>query len=223
MAINSVQYKKDAKGGKCKLYAFPTFAVSDALLFLPSAMASYINSADHDAFSRLLWSHLDKDCEIKINLLQDKVLNTRRFLKFHDLMTDLHPDSIMCVHSSKFVNNQLCASIYLKFTDSKVIYESVAKTVTDPVLRGMLGAQRASCLLHRSSIRNSHADADVKDEFSAFVAGDADFVVYVRIDMVLTIDETSKKVTCYELKGQVTSMKALDQIDYSSDEWLHHV
>lgn len=214
LAINSVHYKKDTKGGKYIFYAFPTYSASDALLFLPTAIASHMNSADVPSLSRLLMSHLDRDCACKLNLFQDEAINIRRFIQFHHIMIDLHPDSIMCVHNTRVVDNQLRASVYVKFTDCKTIYDSVAKSVTDPLFRALFGTHRAQSGLHGRAI--SDASGEVKNERSALVNSDEDLTVYVRLDMVLTIDDATRKVTEFILDGQVTSMKALRTIDSST-------
>lgn len=216
LAINSLQYKKDAKGGKYKFYAFPSFPVSDTMLFLPSAMAAYINSADSTSLTKLLLSHFDKECEVRINLLHDRVINTRRFIQFHDIMLDLHPDSIMCVHSTKVIGNELHAALYMKFTDCKVIYDSVARRVTDPTLQTLFGPGREKCFMHELTLNN--ASGDEKKEYAAFIHGESDFVVYVRLDMVLTIDESSRKISQYLIEGQVTSMKPTETSTSIADQ-----
>lgn len=206
LAINSVHYKKDAKDGKYKFYAFPTYSPSDALLFLPTALASHLNSADVPSLTKLLMSHFDRECVVKLNLLQEAI-TTKRFIDFNHIMIDLHPDSIMCVHNTRVIDSQLCASIYAKFTDCKAIYDSVAKSVTDSLFRTVFGTQRGKSGLHERAIHD--ASCDVKDELTALIDGDEDLSVYVRLDLVFTIDETSRKITELGMQGQVTSVKAL--------------
>lgn len=206
LAINSVHYKKDTSGGKYKFYAFPTYSPSDALLFLPTALASHLNSADVSSVTRLLMSHLDRDCAVRLNLFQDEAITTKRFIQFNHIMIDLHPDSIMCVHNTRVIDNQLHASMYVKFTDCKAIYDSVVSTVTDPLFRTLFGTDRTKSGLHERAIND--ASGEVKKERSALVSSDENLSVYVRLDMVLTIDEVSRKITMFGMQGQITSMKA---------------
>lgn len=219
LAMKSIQYQKDTCEGKLKFYAFPSFNVSDTMLFLPSAMAAFVNSADSNSLAKLLLSHFDKECEVKISLLQGHVINTRRFLKFYAIMADLRPDFIMCVHSSKMVDNQLCASIYVKFTDCKIIYDSVARSVTDPVFRTMFNPQHAHRLNYQAKI-NRMLSAEQEDGLAKLVHDDEDVLVYVHLDMKLTIDDTSKKVTHYEVEGHVTSIQPVEALCVDSENEL---
>lgn len=206
-ASSSGKETKDLSDGKYKFYAFPTYSSSDALLFLPTALATHFNSADVPSLSRLLLSHLDKDCAVKLRLLHDEAITIRRFIQFNHIMMDLHPDLIMCVHNTRVVGSQLHASIYVKFTDCRPVYDSVSKNIRDPRFQKLFGTHRLHNRLHEQAIHD--ASNEVKNDMSALVNGDEDLNVYARLDLALAINQKSRKVTQFSIHGHVTSMKAL--------------
>ena len=216
-AINSVQCRTDvrkrrgtpsAKGHR--LYAFPSFDRSDALLFLPTTMISLLNSYDIASVAKLLQSHLDKNCEVSILHLSEKAVSVNALIQFHSLLTDLHPDSLTCVHTTKVVENQIRAAIYTKFTANKTIYDSVARSTKDPLFVPMFGLQRGASIKRNLEIENRAEDE--KTELIQIANTDADLLCYMHIEMVLTIDDFTKKVTHYACSCRITSLQPINDI-----------
>lgn len=211
-AINSVLYRKDSRRkisatGGFKLYAFPSFDRSDALLFLPTAFAGYFNSADSPAISKLLFSHVTKSCAVNVNVLADENINTKSFLRFHEVMSEVFPDIIMCVTATKVVENQIRANMVMKFTACKPVYESVGRSLTGTVFEQMFGSCRTTSI--RRSITREEIPEDERVRFFEIADTDLDLVLNTRCEMILTVDDLTKKVTHLTIRGRLTSMEAV--------------
>jgi hypothetical protein len=192
------------------LYAFPPFDKCDSLLYLPISMTRYLNNADFPKLARLLNSHLDKNCEIVINP-KFPVCNAQMLIKIYELMDELQPDRIMCVHSTKVVENQICATIYKKFTACKTIFNSVARTSrkTDcPVLCDIRSAMKCP---------QKHPSPVKTDELHRLLLAEENVTVYSRADLVITFDDVTKKVVQLRCTPMLTSMHA-NNIDYRYPE-----
>ena len=186
------------------LYAFPSFDKSDALIFLPTSLSRHMNSGDTEATSKLILSHLDRDCLINLEHYQPGLLNTKSFVKMLDLITNLHPDSIMCAQGIKVDGNQISASLFAKFTDNKVIYESVRSTLKDPALRAVFGFPRAVKV--RKSLENAPRGEEESQQIITFADSDEDLLVYVHVELTMTVDELTKKVSKFYVTSRLTSM-----------------
>lgn len=214
-AINSVQCRTSVRKRRGapsatghKLYAFPSFDRSDALLFLPTTMISLLNAYDISGVSKLLQSHLDKNCAVEVSHLSNEVVSVHALIQFHSLLTDLHPDSLTCVHTTKVVDNQIRASIYTKFTANKTIYDSVARMSKDPLFVPMFGLQREASIKRNLDIEKKTEHE--KNQFIEIANTDADLLVYMHIEMVLTINDFTKKVTRYGCTARITSIEPIN-------------
>lgn len=156
-------------------------------------------------FSRLLLSRLDKNCVINVPYLASEPVSAALLVQFHALLSEIHPDSVACVHSTKVVDNKIVATIHTKFTACNTIYDSVARERKDPLLQPMFGVQRSASL-----IRNINMEDRPEEEKNQFIhcvnSTREDLVFYVRFELGLTVNDVSKKVTRYELIGHVTSV-----------------
>jgi len=210
-AVNSVQYRQKV-GQKnevnvYKLYVFPTFDPSDALLFLPTSFATYFNSSNSIEMSRLITSHMAKNCEMNLHVLTDDNISTNAFFQFYDLLQQLNPDSIMCVHSTKVENSQIRATLFIKYTACKAIYDSMARVTKDALFDPMFTVREASM---KRGISRGDIPENEKRQYYARLQTDEDLLVYVKAEMVLTIDEATKKVTRFALRGRITSIEPVD-------------
>jgi len=161
VAVNSIQCRKVVKRssalpdtGKHVLYAFPSFDRSDALLFLPSTLLRHINAADMKGYSRLLLSRLDKSCDIRVPYLSSEPVSPSLLIEFHELLGNIHPDSVACVHSTKVVENKIVATIHAKFTAINTIYDSVARETKDPLLQPMFGVHRSASIIRNINMED---------------------------------------------------------------------
>lgn len=196
--INEIEYYTKP------LYAFPSFDKSDALIYLPSTLTRYMNSGDMQAASKLLLSHLDKDCVVNLPHHPSGFMNTKTLIKLLNLVSDIHPDSVMCVHQTKVEGNQIWASIYIKFTDCRTIRDSVRKSISDPALKTMLDISREEQV--RKSLTSEERTEEQKQHFLTLADTKDDILIYLSTEVVLTVDEITKKVSQFGIRSRTTSM-----------------
>jgi len=192
------------------LYAFPHFDRCDSLLYFPCTLTRHLNTGDFTAVSKLFSSHIDKDCRVFMDYAAIGDINVKSFLKLHEVMLDLQPDRIMCVHSTKVVENQIFASVYLKATDNKTITDSVARTVKDPVCASLFTMDRAE----RMKLKTLAVERTEEERLKMIELADSgeDILVYVRLNLALTFNDVTKKITSFVCNGQVTSMHAVKDL-----------
>lgn len=188
------------------LHAFPNFDKCDSLLYLTSTLTRHLNAGDFPALYKLLTTHLQVDCFISMHGMVDG-LSIRALTKMFRLMDDIQPDRIVCVYDTKVIGNQILSSAHMKFTDSKAIYDAVAKTVKDPMLRDMFTEKREDHL--RRKILLDERPEDEKEQLLTLVNSHQDVLVHKRIDFTITFDHVTKKVTNFVLNGNMTSMEAI--------------
>lgn len=158
------------------------------------------------SMSKLLLSHLDKNCVIDMSLSSPRVLTTRLFIELLELVSDFHPDSVMCTHSTKVVENQICASVYGKFTDSRFIRNSVIKRIkNESLLSSMFSLPREDRLRHTLREEGDRSEEERKT-FLALADSEDDLLIYVKAEIVMTIDDLTKKVSKFRIRARTTSM-----------------
>lgn len=175
------------------LLVFPNFDKCDSLLYFPSTMTKHMNSGDIDAISKLLSSHLDKDCIIKFSCGIDYEVSQKTFMRLIDISDDLEPDRIMCVHSTKVIENQIKATVYMKLTDSQELYNLMSGVLqNEPDLSTVCVADRAGrfSLYAKDTSLTDHK----KQELLMYSNSCADLLLYIQCDMIMTFDDFTKKV-----------------------------
>lgn len=191
--------------------AFPSFDKSDALIYLPSTMTRHMNSGDIPSISRLLLSHVHKNCVVDLvhhpNLLPASGVNVKVLIKMLAVLSDIHPDSIACAQNTKVDGNVITSSIFGKFTDCRVISESVCSSIQDPVLYSLVGATREHGA-GRLAPWEYRRDGECT-QYLALAATPEDLLVYFRVDVAMTIDDVTKKVKLFRVKFNTTSMHLL--------------
>lgn len=191
------------------LYAFPNFDKCDSLLYFPSTMTKYLNTGDMTALTKLFNTHLDKNCEVSAASCYKAISNAQQLLKTYELMNELQPDRIMCVHTTKVVKNQILASVHLKFTDCKAIYDSVYNNTLRHQQGHFLSGDRALDMKRRLE-EDTTLPVSMKEQYLVMAEAASDFVVYVHLSMAFTFDDTTKKVTEMSCEGRLSSMHAVD-------------
>jgi hypothetical protein len=194
------------------LYVFPSFDKCDSLLYFPYSFTRHINSSDFTALYKLMNSHLDKNCSINMGSCDniEHVLNMKAFVKLFEFMDQFQPDRIMCVHTTKVVENRILSAIYMKFTDVKSIVESALETgkknipTKDFPIPGGCGLSRDDHL--KMKVADSKKPAEEQQRLCAMVEQYSDLVINLRIDLTITIDEISKKVTDLRFDKELLSM-----------------
>lgn len=191
-----------------KLYAFPSFDKCDSLVFFPSTMTRHLNSGDFDSLTSLMNAHLHKNCQVRISPHSNIRLNAPMFVKLFEVMNDAHPDSVMCVHTTKVVENAIAAKMYFKFTDSQVINNSMARTVTDSMFSPMFSRRRSSRFEDNMDLASKSEQE--RRAITAIVDSEVDLIVYGKIDLKLTFDDTSKKVVGIDFLCEFTSLSTTE-------------
>jgi len=193
------------------LYAFPTFDKCDSLLYFPTTMTRHLNSGDMAGLTKLFNTHFDKKASFNLSSCQHSVNTTQQLLKSYEYSNDLQPDRIMCVHSTKVVENTIETTIHMKFTDCAAIYESVLERVISrndlPVMH-VTGDRTADIKAHISEAL--HLPASTKQHYLSLADSGVDFVVYVQLNTAFTFDDMTKKITFMSCSGRLSSMHAVE-------------
>lgn len=199
---------RDMRQEKAKLLqAFPCLDHCDSLLFFAHTMARHSNSGDFQAIQKLLLSRLDKGHRITVNHCTRTVdVSLRSFLYMLELSNESQPDRIMCVHHTKVVGNCIRSTTYMKFTDIKAIHETASARIIDPAFKTMHSAKRDDALRHK--IQNNNLPQDKVTEYLKLVDQNIDLVVNLRMDISLTFDDITKKVTWLDVSGHMVSLQA---------------
>ena len=191
------------KHGGTKLHPFPIFDKCDSLIFFPAKFTSLLNSGDFVNFKRLMKTRIDKDCVV--NLCAGLAVNIPMFVNCFEFMEQLRPDTVMCVHTTKVVGNQICSLIYFKFTESKTLRAAVEANYPDKEIVDLCHPPA-----HNEGKLLPFLDSKSEEERErlAKIAFEADeMVVYAMSYMTLTIDEVSKQVTRFDLDSEFTSFQ----------------
>ena len=189
------------------LYAFPSFDKCDSLLYFPSTFTRHLNSSDFKSLSKLFSNYLDKNCDI--NMLRIPIKPTvTNFTAFLEATNDLHPDQTMCVHTTKVIENQIRATIYSKFTECRAIYTAMQRTVQSEVQESLIKAAHPDNI--KARLEGEDLTQEFKDNVVSLIEKGDDVVVYVKCDMVLTLDELSKKVVSLMFDATLTDVRSLD-------------
>ena len=121
------------------------------------------------------------------------------------LGNDLRPDLMMCVHTTKVVENKIHATAYAKGTDIPSVYDSVGLGITNPLFRMMFARKRDDRL---RSVLKLAAERQPEEEVrmvESMVESGEDILLYSVVDMVLTFDDVTKKIKHLQLHTQLTS------------------
>lgn len=120
-----------------------------------------------------------------------------------NVLDQLHPDCVMCVYSTKIVDNEIRASIHFKCTETRSIRDAVKRTVSDLSLLDLSPApyddiEGLNALLA--------AKPESEREEQELLARTAESVlIYGQSQMVLTFDDFSKKITRLDMNCWYTS------------------
>jgi len=192
------------KSAVATLYAFPSFDRSDALIYLPTSLSRHLNSGDLKQVSKLLTSHLDKNCMINMSFLEPGALNVKYLIKAYEILSDMHPDMISCATNIVVAGNKIKATLHAKFTDVKMIHDYIRATVTDPVFAPIFQKDRIEGM--REELEKDGRPPEEVDHFLSMASTGEDLLVYVNMSLEMTIDDLTKKVSEFTMSGRMTSM-----------------
>lgn len=196
------------------LYAFPSFDRCDSLLFFPSTLARFMNAGDVPSMSKLFEDHFHKLCTIGPYvgcLLPRPGLAAQCMSEKMAILEQLQPDRITCMRSTQVDGNLIKAVLYMKYLNVPLITEAVAKSVKN--------VDYSPCFqdtwqkhLRRKLLQEDHAP-DVRDYYLSLIDRGCTILVYSRMDMILTIDDRTKKVKHFSVTVTTTSMEEVVQAD----------
>jgi hypothetical protein len=187
-----------------KLMVFPSFDRSDSLIYLPYTLARKLNCGDHDSLRKTLYSYLHRDCAIFMGKPGGNLWRLDLMLQLFEITNDLHPDSVMCVHTCHVVENSITATLYFKFTDSVQLAEALGASICDPFLQSIVKRNRGNSLKQRLGLENRPLEEQLL--LSSLADSTDDLVIYGKVDLLLTFDMYSKKVTTMVFDAQLTSL-----------------
>jgi len=190
------------------LIAFPVFDRCDSLVYIPTTLARLTNSDDMVGLKKLLTTYMHKDCVFSFHINIGNVMdfNQKSFLQLMAVSNTLEPDRIMCVHSTKVVENKIRATVYVKLTDNQYLYDLMSRTkpVADPMVASLCLQDRAARL--KLYVHDELLPENIKQELAAHSDSTKDLSMYMQCDIVLTFDDMTKKITRLEMTYLVTSI-----------------
>ena len=190
------------------LVAFPTFDKCDSLVYFPTTFVRYLNSADIDAATKLLAKYLDKDCIIR---LHGKHISEVSFQNYKQMMTvsnDLEPDRMMCVHSTKVVENKILSTIYLKVTDVQSLYMNLSRTSKqfNDEEKLKMGLYPDRVKRFQFYVEETPVNDQVAQDLINYSLREDDVVMYMKIEFTLTVDDATRKVVHFTHAYELTSV-----------------
>jgi hypothetical protein len=121
-------------------------------------------------------------------------------------MGEIQPDRISCVSNTKVVENKIFSTILVKFTDCKMIHEHACRiTANEPALAHMWGKNRVETL--KQNIASKNLPPEQEAEYCALAEQDLDLEMNLQVDVTLTFDDMTKKVTALDFRGRMLSIR----------------
>jgi len=184
------------------LCAFPTFDKCDSLVFVPVSMVKMMNCDDFPGVRKLLATHIHRNCIVDF---KGEPMTMGQFIDLQEIVCQLHPDKISCVHDTKVVNNTIHASLFTKFTDNKLIYDVIAASHRTKY-PGMFAPIARSTRWNKKIPQNFYGAAE-KAQLDGLLDSGADLVVYANMEWILTFDIYSRKITRFSYRWTFVEMK----------------
>ena len=179
----------------------PYGALPDSVYYFPAAMVGCLNSGDNIGLADLLHFTAQADCDLGLYCFNSR-LSMRSFLKFFEVINLMHPDKILSLRGAVVVKNCITTSARLQFTDCKMLFDSVSKSVHEPEIMNLFHT-RTDHLKRRLYLAGRSEEE--QQEIVNLVESDNDLVIYGSIQIHVTFDELTNKVSGLYLSGGLTS------------------
>jgi hypothetical protein len=110
------------------------------------------------------------------------------------------------VHNTRVVDNTIISSILIKYTDLKVIHAHAGRiTAREPAIAHRWGGDRAKII--KESIATKHLPEEDKKRYYAIAEQDVDLEINLRIELTVTFDDVTKRVTTLDFKVRSMSIR----------------
>ena len=191
------------------LYAFPSYDKCDSLIYFPTAFTRHMNSTDFDSLSKLIRSHMDKNCSIKFDAFS-YAPSFETLVSMFSFMIELHPDSLCCARETTVTANQINATIFIKFTEVKSITNALLRTAeNDPMRRSLLAENALQFCDDDDAPKFEKLSVEERARMREIMNDNSDVVVHIRLAMQLTLDDASRKIVRMHMKPSLTSLTPL--------------
>ncbi len=191
-----------------KWSSFPSFDKSDAMVYFPSTFARLRNSGDCKKVCELLRAYCTKSCRVEfMKVPHSWSVPLSIFLQLLVADDSIHPDGVICMRSTKVVDNQIIAELYFKHADVPEAhqYRGISASYVDKEYHWMVTGQPRTPLL----IRNLRLDTRTelaKKQAIRLIESQADLELYGKLDLSFTFDAQTKKVTKISYLSHYTSI-----------------
>lgn len=206
--LNGQQPNMSRRRPTSVIVSFPAFDKCDSLLYFSTTLIRLFNSADMDAAAKLMNKHLDKNCRVTLQGKNAAEMSAQSYKQVMAMGNDIEPDRIMCVHSTRVIENKITSSIYVKFTDVQSLYTNLARTSKvfedEGVLSSGMYPDRARRFQYFAA-ESSHNEQLMQD-LIAYSKCEDDILVYMRIDFTLTVDDMTRKILHFTHAYEITSV-----------------
>ena len=191
------------------LVAFPVFDKCDSLLYFPTTMVKYFNSVDMESAVRLIYKYIDKNCAISFNSNVYESLSPRIYTEMMFTAAELEPDRIMCVHSTKVVENRIKSTIYIKVTDLQPLHSFLQTNyaVFNEADSAKLGLHPDRCKRFQLYATGPSTSEQALRDLQSHAMQDENIEMYMRLDYCMTIDEYRKKIVKIDHVYSLTSVR----------------
>jgi len=179
----------------------PYETLPDSVYYFPAAMVGCLNSGDNIGLADLLHFTMKEECDLGIYCFNSR-LSMRSFLKFFEILNLIHPDRILFLNGVNVEKNHITTSAVMKFTDCKLLFDYVSKTVNEPEIMSLFNT-RADHLKRRLYL-TGRSDQE-REDMVKLVESDSDLVIYGALQSHVTFDELTNKVSGLYLSGGLTS------------------
>lgn len=203
LAIKSTKFRRESTV-VLKRLAFPSFDKSDGLVYFACTFARLINNGDLRQIQHIMKAHLAKGCDVTMSRDGSFCMQLSRFVALMTITEITAPDVFVCMRSTKVEGNQIKALLYYKYTDVPEVYSYSDRFVSDPVLKYIFTGKRKTVLSRNMGLNKMSAAQ--QDAVLAVLDKNEPVQVYGTIEMELTIDDLTKKITKFQYIGELSSI-----------------
>lgn len=188
------------------LYAFPSFDRCDSLLFFPSTLARHLNSGDIPALAKLVSDHIGKNCNIRSSKPSPHTMDVKTMIRKCEIVEELHPDHITCIHSTQVEGNQIKGMGFMKFTCSRAISQHMLKKIQGTDFSGIFKCSWDDDIRPSVEQQTTWPEEDKQKMLQVIDAG-ADFIVHAKMQITITLDDSTRKIKSLVFDIDNTSMQ----------------